>query len=144
MKITTPLNILQLRQPLQNDTKNDELQPEAERPIKSDLRNAVGKLVPSSEALAKLEELSSEDTERGEDAMALDPVTGQYIPAEEWAKKYNDKTILEVQVVVKNDNGLAQIETRYISATDYLKEFGNVANPPKATIHSQGIQKKIE
>ena len=144
MKIIRQLNALQLRQPLLKSTKNDELQPITEKPLKSNLNNAVGELVPSSELLSKLEKLSSEDTKRGEDAMALDPVTGQYIPADEWAKKYNEKTILEVTIVTPTDDDTARVETRYMSATDYLREFGHVVNPPKATVHSQGKQQQNE
>ena len=142
MKITGQFNALRLKQPLLKSAKNDELQPIMEKPLKSNLNNAVGELVPSSELLSKLEKLSSEDTKRGEDAMALDPITGQHISADEWAKKYNEKTILEVTIVTPTDDDTARVETRYMSATDYLREFGNVVNPPKAIIHSQGKQQK--
>ena len=36
--------------------------------------------------------------------------------------------MLAVQVVTRNDNGTAYIETKYMTAAEYLKEYGNVVN----------------
>lgn len=67
---------------------------------------------------------SADDTSK-----CIDPLTGRFISVELFNQKFdNGKARLKVHI--PRGNGMAMVE--YMTAADYVKEYGDAANPPKA------------